>query len=185
MSIDEEIRAISRGDQSAFSRLFRDQQRPMLAYSAALLAGDRQAAEDVVDEAFLDIWRSAASFDGRGNAQGWIRRIVRNKAIDWLRRQKSERTSEWSAAVENQADTAPDPEKMALAASDAHWLRAGLARLNFEQREAVILCYFEERPLAEISQIMASPENTIKTRLFHARKNLRHCLTSGSVKMSI
>lgn len=167
------IRDIARGDRASFETLYRNLQRPMLGYAMGILAGDREAAEDAVDEAFVDIWRSAASYSGAGNAEGWVRRIVRNKSIDWLRRQKGDKSIEWSDAVEQQPEIAPNPEEMAIASGDLDWLRQGLSRLNVKQREALILCYFEERPLAEIAAIMECPENTVKTRLFHARASLR------------
>lgn len=173
MTTEALIRAISRGERSAFEQLYKTLQRPMLAYASGLLAGDRTAAEDAVDDAFLDVWKGAAGFTGTGSADGWIRRIVRNKAIDWLRRQKHHRHGEWSDACEQLADNTPDPEAVAMGADAAAWLRGSLAKLNVEQREALILCYFEERSLAEIAGIMACPENTVKTRLFHARARLR------------
>lgn len=173
MTTETLIRAISRGDHSSFEQLYRGLQRPMLAYAIGILAGDREAAEDAVDEAFVDIWKGASGYSGTGSADGWVRRIVRNKAIDWLRRQKGDRVFDWSDTHEQQADQAPNPEEVAIASSDGEWLRQGLLRLNVSQREALILCYFEERPLAEIADIMACPQNTVKTKLFYARQNLR------------
>lgn len=173
MTTHDLIRNIARGDRASFEKLYRNLQRPMLGYAMGILAGDRQAAEDAVDEAFVDIWKASTSYSGSGSAEGWVRRIVRNKAIDWLRHQKGDRSIEWHDAVEQQADIAPNPEELAIAASDSDWLRQGLSRLSITQREALILCYFEERPLAEIAEIMECPENTVKTRLFHARMSLR------------
>ena len=172
MTTEALIRAISHGDRSSFEQLYRKLQRPMLGYAIGLLAGDREAAEDAVDEAFVDIWKGATSFSGTGSADGWIRRIVRNKAIDWLRRQKRSRTTIWSEACEQIADVAADPEANAIHSSQASWLMRGLECLSMDQREALILCYFEDRPLAEIAEIMDCPENTVKTRLFHARAKL-------------
>jgi|JI7StandDraft_1071085.scaffolds.fasta_scaffold23530_4 RNA polymerase sigma-70 factor, ECF subfamily len=173
MTTEALIRAISRGERSSFEQLYKNMQRPMLAYASGLLAGDRAAAEDAVDDAFLDIWKGAAGYTGSGSAEGWIRRIVRNKAIDWVRRQKHNRYGEWSDACEELADNAPNPETIAMGADAAAWLRRSLANLSVEQREALILCYFEDRSLAEIADIMECPENTVKTRLFHARAKLR------------
>lgn len=173
MTTDTLIRAISRGDKSSFEQLYRNLRRPMLAYAIGILAGDKDAAEDAVDEAFVDIWKAANRYSGTGSADGWVRRIVRNKAIDWLRRQKGDRTSEWSDSYDQHVDHTPSPEDQAIASSDGEWLQQGLARLNVSQREALILCYYEDRPLAEIAQIMVCPENTVKTKLFYARQKLR------------
>lgn len=176
MDIAATIRAVARGDRTAFDALYRAQQRPLLGYALGLLAGDREAAEDAVDEAFLDVWKQAAGFAGIGSAQGWIRRIVRNKAVDWLRRNGNARLVEWSDEQELRADDTPGPEDLAIIASDADWLRLALGRLSVDQREAVVLAYFEQRSVAEIAAIQSCPEGTVKTRLFHARLNMR-CLS--------
>ncbi len=175
------IREISRGDRKSFEQLFRKMQRPMLAYAMGILASDRQAAEDAVDEAFVDIWQSAASFSGTGNAEGWVRRIVRNKAVDLLRRQRGGRVADWMQALEEQADHAPSPWEIASAASQSAWLTAALGCLSVDQREAIILCYYEEYPLAEIAKIQGCPHNTIKTRLFHARLKMRHLAENAGI----
>lgn len=172
MDIATHIRAIAAGDRAAFTRLYRDRQRPMLVYATGLLAGDREAAEDAVDEAFLDIWKNAESFAGTGHAEGWIRRIVRNKAVDGLRQAKGKAFVSDEAALAAQIDPAANPEERAAISSDAEWLRQCLSVLNVDQREAVILCYYEDRSLAEIASLAGCPENTVKTRLFHARKSM-------------
>ena len=176
IDLASELQALARGDRVAFDRLYRSQRRPMLGYALGLLAGDLAAAEDVVDEAFVDIWGQAGRFNGSGSPQGWIRRIVRNKAIDWLRKNGSTRLAEWTLADDRRTDVLPDPESIAVRVSNREWLGKALGRLSLEQREAVMLCYFEERPLAEIAAIQACPEGTVKTRLFHARLNLRSLL---------
>jgi RNA polymerase sigma-70 factor, ECF subfamily len=173
MTIEVLLRAIAGGDKNSFETLYRQTQRPMLAYAATILAGDRQGAEDAVDEAFLEIWKKAANFAGHGSGQGWIRLIVRNKAIDWLRKQKADRTLDWSESLDQVEDHNPNAEAVLLANSEHAWLIGGLQQLSLEHREVVVLCYFEERSLSEIAQIMGCPENTVKTRLYHARLKLR------------
>jgi RNA polymerase sigma-70 factor, ECF subfamily len=175
MRIETEISKIAGGDRAAFTRLWRATQPECIRYATGLLAGDRSAAEDAVDEAFVAIWQQSGRYDGRGNAMGWMRRIVRNKAIDWLRKQRDvpmtgepqmEDLSPNSAQV-------PTPFDLAAQASTADRLRAALTTLSLEQREAVWLCYYEEKSLREIADIAGCPENTVKTRLFHARRALR------------
>lgn len=167
------IQAIATGDRKSFETLYRSFQRPMLAYAIGLLAGDRELAEDAVDEAFLNIWDKAAGYSGTGSAEGWIRRIVRNKAVDLLRRQKSARTDQWSPTHDQIAEKTPSPEELVANSNDALWLKTKLASLPLDQREAIFLCYFEDLTVAAIAQIANCPEGTVKTRLFHARKALR------------
>jgi RNA polymerase sigma-70 factor (ECF subfamily) len=175
MDIESEIRRVAHDDRAAFTRLYRETGPVLIRYAMGLLAGDRDGAEDAVDEAFLAIWKQADRFDGRGNAMGWIRRIVRNKAIDWLRKQR-EVSASGEAALEDHSNLAskePTPFDHAASLSHAARLREALGLLSLEQREAVWMCYYEEMPLREIAEIAGCPENTIKTRLFHARKVLR------------
>lgn len=180
MDIATELHATAKGDRAAFSRLYQLLRRPMLAYATGLLAGDYQAAEDAVDEAFLDIWKSAGSYSGAGSAEGWVRRIVRNKAIDWLRKQRGERTSEFDLNRDDRIGTDPNPEEQAITDNNARQLWQQLQRLSPQQREAVFLCYYEDRSLVEIAEITQCPENTVKTRLFHARKQLRNNLVRSA-----
>ncbi len=175
MDINTELRRVALDDRAAFTRLYREAAPTLIRYASGLLAGDREAAEDAVDEAFVAIWQQAGRFDGRGDAMGWMRRIVRNKAIDWLRKQR-EVSASGGAALENFANKPsgePTPFDQAEQRSSATKLREALSGLSFEHREAIWLCYFEEMPLREIAAVVGCPENTVKTRLFHARKMLR------------
>jgi RNA polymerase sigma-70 factor, ECF subfamily len=175
MQIETELKKIAEGDRSAFARLWRTAQPECIRYATALLAGDRSAAEDAVDEAFIAIWQQSGRYDGRGNAMGWIRRIVRNKAIDWLRKQRDLPMSGASQIEDHQPDASevPTPFEIAERTSAAATLRTALLTLSIEQREAVWLCYYEEKSLRDVAAIMGCPENTVKTRLFHARRTLR------------
>ena len=174
MLAEAQLRAISNGDRTAFDSLFRHYQPRYVAYATGLLAGDKEAAEDVVHETFVAIWQQAGRFTGSGSADGWMRRIVRNKSVDWCRRQReTPMTSEVESRYSARTDDS-DPFEATANASAAQRLREALAILSVEQREAVWLCYFEELPISQIAAIARCPENTVKTRLFHARKLLRN-----------
>ncbi len=172
--LGETLRLIAQGSQAAFSRLYCEQQPIMLRFATGLMGGHGQAAEDMVDEAFFEVWRKAGQYSGDGHPQGWLRRIVRNKVIDWLRKQPR-------AGVETPADDAlaqlsdesDTPEQALEKLSDANELRRLLSHLTLEHREALWLCYYEELPLSEIAATVECPEGTVKTRLFHARRALR------------
>ncbi|MCR5879655.1 RNA polymerase sigma factor [Phenylobacterium sp. J367] len=180
MSTADLLRLIAAGDRAAFTRLYADTRPDLTRYAAAMLGGDADAASDVVDEAFLSLWREAGAYRGEGSADGWIRRIVRNKAVDWLRSRRERPTSDAEtqrhAALADETDS---PEASTEKAQAARRLRAALERLSPSHREVVWLCYFEERSVAEIAVIAGCPENTVKTRLFHARKLLRTELEAG------
>lgn len=169
-----QLRDIARGDKQAFNALYREWHRPMINYATGLLAGDRSAAEDTVNEAFIAIWGQAGSFTGSGSAEGWMHRIVRNKAVDWIRKQREKpMTGALEILRDNETnDDSFDPFEHAVNSIAISQLRGALSLLSVEHREAIWLCYFEERPLSEIAAIAGCPENTVKTRLFHARKIL-------------
>ena len=172
MRTEDLLRRIASGDRLAFTNLYTALRPPMLRYAAGLLANDAEAAADVVDEAFMSIWRQAGRYEGAGSADGWIYRIVRNKAVDWLRSRRerpfaSEAEEQRAEAIADEADT---PEQIVEKGSAADELRKALERLSPDHREVVWLCYFEER---SVSEIAGCPENTVKTRLFHARRLLR------------
>lgn len=180
MNSSELISAIAGGDRSAFKQLYRARYAPMVTFAGALLGGDRAGGEDAVDDAFLDIWRSAASFSGAGSADGWIRRIVRNKVIDQLRKRREVLSDDpWQLSGAGEPGSAdPTPFDAASAAGEAQSLRLALSELSPDQREVVWLCYYEELPLRDIAVLVGCPENTVKTRLFHARQRMRHSLAA-------
>jgi RNA polymerase sigma-70 factor, ECF subfamily len=173
--IETSLKAIARGDTDAFNGLYRTWQPRLVAYAAGLLAGDRSSALDIVDEALMTVWQQAGRFSGSGSGEGWLRRIVRNKAIDWLRREgRAHALDTAHGQLRELADPKPDPEAASATKSEASALRQLLSQLPLDQREAVWLCYFEERSMAEIAEICGCPTNTVKTRLFHARRKLRN-----------
>lgn len=173
------IAEVAAGSQTAFAALYMSLQSKMVRYAAGLLAGDRETAADAVDEAFFDVWRSASRFQGQGSAEGWVRHIVRNKAIDLIRknRERLAVSDEEAQAFEDLPDEADTPDDRAEQISDSDELKRLLQRLSPEHREAVWLCYYEEKSLAEIAEIAGCPENTVKTRLFNARKLLREYMS--------
>ncbi len=146
---------------------------PMLAHAAAVLAGDMTDAEDAVEEAFIDIWQQAGKFVGTGSAIGWIRRIVRNKAINILRKNSGREIIRPGTFFNAIMDERRDPEEAILLSDESRWLKAVLTVLSPEQREAVNLCYFEGLSLQEISDVVDCPVNTVKTRLHYARSKLQ------------
>ena len=175
------LRGIAKGNREAFSALYRCWQPLLVRFATGLLGGDRAAAEDVVDEALLAVWQQAGRFAGTGSAAGWLRRIVRNKAIDWLRRQRESLlpADAMAAITDNLASPAPGACELAEQHSARSALVKAMGTLSVEHREAIWLCYFEELSIQEIAEIAGCPANTVKTRLFHARRILRESERAG------
>ncbi|MGH2981202.1 MAG: RNA polymerase sigma factor [Solirubrobacterales bacterium] len=153
------------------------------AYSLAYrIVGDRSGAEDVVQEAFLSIWRSGARYDrARGSVRAWTLGIVRNRAIDALRRQLGKApklTFDDEAALEQR----PAPEltdEQALRREEARELRGALTELPDEQSKVIQLAYFGGFSHSEIAEMLSMPLGTVKGRMRLGIEKIRTQLAEG------
>jgi RNA polymerase sigma-70 factor, ECF subfamily len=153
------------------------------AYSLAYrIVGDRSGAEDVVQEAFLSIWRSGAHFDrARGSVRSWTLGIVRNRAIDALRRQSGKAPKldfDDEAAIEQRA--APDyTDEQALQRESARELRGALSELPDEQSKVIELAYFGGFSHSEIAEMLSMPLGTVKGRMRLGIEKIRMQMAEG------
>jgi RNA polymerase sigma-70 factor (ECF subfamily) len=144
------------------------------------LVRDEQVAEDLISEVFLDVWRQAGKFEGRSAVSTWLLAITRFKALSALRRRKeAELDDEAANAIE---DTSDDPEVAVQKKDKSGALRKCLTALSPEHREIVDLVYYHEKSVEEVAEIVGIPENTVKTRLFYARKKLADLLKAAGVE---
>jgi RNA polymerase sigma-70 factor (ECF subfamily) len=172
------IRRIAEGDHAAMRVLFA--RFHVRIYRYALRIVRREAsAEDLIGEVFLDVWRQAARFESRSSVSTWLLGITRNKAYSSLRRRSEEALDEEAAsAIEDDADT---PETAVQKKDKSAMLRQCLSVLSSEHREIIDLVYYHERTVEEVSIIIGIPENTVKTRMFYARKRLSEALKAMGV----
>jgi RNA polymerase sigma-70 factor (ECF subfamily) len=153
------------------------------AYSLAYrIVGDRSGAEDVVQEAFISIWRSGAHFDrARGSVRSWTLGIVRNRAIDALRRQSGKAPKldfDDEAAIEQRP--APDyTDEQALQRESARELRGALSELPDEQSKVIELAYFGGFSHSEIAEMLSMPLGTVKGRMRLGIEKIRMQLAEG------
>lgn len=163
----------ARGDRDAFERLYRAYQRRIFGYLFRMVGG-AEPAEELTSDVMLEVWKSAASFKGESQVSTWIFGIARFKALSFLRRPRSE-----SVDVAQAVDI-PDPHELPDATLVRHSMRTGikeaLSRLSEEHREVVELTFFEGFSYPEIARLLECPVNTVKTRMFYARKQLRELL---------
>jgi RNA polymerase sigma-70 factor (ECF subfamily) len=134
------------------------------------IVGDHGLAEDVLSEVFLDVWRQAGRFEGRSAVSTWLLAIARHKAYAVLRRRRIELVDD--KAAEEMEDAAETPDATHEKEARSQILRRCLAGLTPAHREIIDLVYYHEKSVAEVAHICAIPENTVKTRLFYARKRL-------------
>jgi RNA polymerase sigma-70 factor, ECF subfamily len=163
------IERIASGDKLAMRALFSRHQVRVFRFLCGIMR-DKGAAEDLLNDVFIDVWRQAARFEGRSSASTWVLAIARYKALSALRRPREAELDEERAA--EIADVADDPEVVAQKKDKSEILRACLSGLSTEHREIIDLVYYQEKSIEECAEIVNIPENTVKTRLFHARKRL-------------
>ncbi len=138
------------------------------AYSLAhRIMGDRQVAEDVTQEAFVSIWRASSGYSAaRGSVRSWILAIVRNRAIDALRRASSRAPLDFDDDGIMEAQASPErTETEALRREDARVVRGALQDLPPDQAQVLGLAYFSGFTHSEIAGLLGVPLGTIKGRM--------------------
>jgi RNA polymerase sigma-70 factor (ECF subfamily) len=179
---DEELMPLIAGEDPEAFEVFYDRHGGP-AYSLAYrIVGDRNSAEDVVQEAFLSIWRSGARYDrARGSVRAWTLGIVRNRAIDVLRRQAGaapKLTFDDDAVLEQH----PAPEhtdEEALRRDEARRLRSVLTELPGDQSKVIKLAYFGGFSHSEIAEMLNMPLGTVKGRMRLGIEKIRARIAEG------
>lgn len=156
------------GDQQAMVALFDRHSRVVYAVALRVLS-DPSAAEDVMQDVFLQIWRKPPVINGTdGSLGGWFAVLARNRAIDHLRRRKPQDSAD-DVVLYSSVDVAEESEKNILLART----RAMMQSLPQEQQVVLELAFFDGLSHSEIAERLASPLGTIKTRLRRAVLTLR------------
>jgi RNA polymerase sigma-70 factor (ECF subfamily) len=163
------IGRIARGDRLAMQVLFARHHVRIYRFVLRLLR-DEMAAEDVIGDVFLDVWRQANRFEGRSAVSTWLIAIARFKALSLLRKRRDDGLD--AETAESIEDAADDPERAVTKQDKGEKLRKCLAGLSPEHREIIDLVYYHEKSVEEVARIVGIPENTVKTRMFYARKKL-------------
>jgi RNA polymerase sigma-70 factor (ECF subfamily) len=174
MDDDELIARIASGDDGdgALRELF-TRHAPWLAarLRAALSAPD---VEDVLQETFLAVWKGARTYRPQGTPQAWLWVIARNQAA-LLQRKRGPA----AAGLDAGALVGADPAETALARADLAAATEALGPPGGPEREVWRLLYVEDRPIAEVAELMGVPEGTVKSRAHRARRLLRSALQGG------
>jgi RNA polymerase sigma-70 factor (ECF subfamily) len=171
------VERIAEGDQLAMRTLFARHQTRIYRFVLRLLK-DEAAAEDVVSEVFMDVWRQAGRFEGRSTVSTWLLSMARFKAISAMRRRQTVELDPDTLA--NIPDSADDPETSLAHKSDAALLRKGLAQLSATHAEVLDLVYYHGKSVSEVADVLGIPEATVKTRMFYARKKLAEIMHGAS-----
>ena len=166
----ELVAAMARGDRAALGELY-DRLAPSMLAVATRILSDKRAAEDLLHDVFLEIWRKAASYsESRSNVKTWCLLRLRSRALDRLRARGRSRITDAEDAIANH--TAPssfDPSRT----SDHRNLATALDSLSNSQRQVLELAYFEGLSGTEIAERLNIPLGTVKSRSAAALRNLR------------
>jgi RNA polymerase sigma-70 factor (ECF subfamily) len=171
----ELIGAIAQGDKRAMHVLFAKHRLGVYRF-ALRLVDEKEAAEDLVSEVFLNVWRHAGTFEGRCRVSTWLLAITRNLAFSMLRRHPMEKLDDGkAAAIPDQAD---DPEAAVQKKQQSAILAHCLTKLSPAHREVIDLVYYHGKSIDEVAAIIQLPPSTVKTRMFYARNRMSKLLNA-------
>jgi RNA polymerase sigma-70 factor, ECF subfamily len=165
---------VERGDPEAFEVIYDRHSR--VAFSLAFrLLGDRQSAEDLVQDAFLAVWRGASTYAaGRGGVRNWLLSILHNRGIDRLRTLAAQsRRQEALEQVELRRPEGPDAAELGIGRAVAGAVRDELTALPTEQYDVLKLAYYGGFTHNEISEMLELPLGTVKSRMRLGLERLR------------
>lgn len=178
----EWVRRVADGDEDAFRRLFR-RYGPSAAALAARVVRQPFMAEEIVQEAFLALWRAPDSYrEDRGTFRAWLMSTVHHRAVDMVRREEAHRRrgqSQGVEAEEAQPDIAQQVVDDADLAESRVRVREALKGIPDEQRQVLELMYFDGKTQTAIAEELALPLGTVKSRTLLGMRRLRAAL-SGS-----
>ena len=172
------VDAIAAGDRRAMQVLFGRHQVKVYRFLVRM-TGDTAAADDLVSEVFFEVWRKAASFEGRSQVSTWLLGIARFKALSAARRRTEDQLSDFTA--ETIEDGSDDPETVLAKQDTSAVIRECLQQLSVDHREIIDLVYYHEKSVDEVAAIVGIPCGTVKTRMFYARKRLAEMLKEAGI----
>ncbi|NOX42633.1 MAG: RNA polymerase sigma factor [Gammaproteobacteria bacterium] len=170
------LQVVAQGDRDAFQKLYH-RYYAKLSRFVFRITQRSDLVEEIVNDAMVVVWEKAASYNGTSKVSTWIFGIAYLKAIKSL-----QRWSRVNAPLDTDAlqlDSLPDPDQQIPNIQLARDLQLMLTQLPAEQRAVIELTFYYGYSYQEISAIVGCPVNTVKTRMFHARRKLRKLLPDG------
>ena len=173
------LRRTGRGDRDSFEQLY-DRYSGVLFSTAFRILNHQEAAEDLLQEVFVQIWEKAPLFDAkRGKPLTWLVTLTRNRAIDRLRssqrRQKMSEEIEREAEIANHQTNKGDTEEV-NSSEKSHLIRSAVMQLSPDQRRAIELAFFSGLTQTEIAEKLKEPLGTVKARIRRGMMKLRDLL---------
>ena len=160
----ELLAAVGRRDRQAFAELYRAYQPRLYGYLRRMVASPT-IVEEILDDVMFVVWTDARKFRGQSAVSSWIFGIAYRRALSALRKE-----GRYQAPLVRGTDTVVAPER---SASDSDLICAGLSELSPDHRQVIELTYFCGYSYQEIAEVAGCPVNTVKTRMYHARRRLK------------
>ena len=173
------LAACARGDKQALHQIYQHESRRLLGVALRVVR-DRALAEDVLHDAFMNVWTKAASFDAtRGSGRGWIHALVRNQALSVVRTSGREVPADEEAIEAIEADAVANAAPMAEAfeiSADIGRLNECLHRLDMPKRNSIMLAYLDGCSHSEIATRLNAPLGSVKAWIKRGLLSLRECM---------
>jgi RNA polymerase sigma-70 factor, ECF subfamily len=169
------LQSIAAGDQPALKLLFARHNLRIFRFLMRLVDGEA-TAEDLVSEVFFEVWRKAGQFEARSQVSTWLLAIARYKALTRLRGHSTDELKD--DVIADTEDPSDGPEVTLQKIERSEILRYCLKQLSPAHREIIDLVYYHERTIDEVAEIIGVPANTVKTRMFYARKRIGQLLAA-------
>jgi RNA polymerase sigma-70 factor (ECF subfamily) len=173
------VGSIARGDKQAMRLLFARHNVRVFRFLVRIV-NNEATAEDLLNEVFLEVWRSAKRFEGRSLVTTWLLGIARFKALSDLRRRLPDALDDETA--ERMEDPADGPESVMQNRDRTAVLQSCISQLSDAHRQVIDLVYYHEQSIEEVAQIIGVPANTVKTRVFHARKRIAELMAARGLE---
>ncbi|MDY0748784.1 sigma-70 family RNA polymerase sigma factor [Paucibacter sp. R3-3] len=167
------FQGVRQGRQKSFEELYRLYHPRLQRFLLHMIRQGDQVVEEVLNDTMMVVWRRADAFDGRSKLSTWIFGIAYRKALKALSRQDLPADD---SDLPETADSAPGPESAIGFVQLRRRLQEAMSALSVDHRAVVELCYFQDMSHAEIAEIVGCPPETVKTRMFYARRRLRGLL---------
>ena len=173
------LKAVAAGDAKALERLFARTQTRVFRFLMRVVKS-QAIAEELLNEVFLSVWQNAHRYEGRSEPLTWMLSIAHNKAISAMRK----RTEVLGIADEAARDLVSEedaPDVTAQKHDKSAKIRSCIAELSVNHQAILDLVYYQDQSVTEVAEVLGIPENTVKTRMFYARKKLSELLRARGI----
>lgn len=175
--MEDLLKLIAKGDEKALKKLYEKTKNLVFSY-VYQLCGDKILAEEIMINTYVEVWKSASKFEGRSKVETWILGIARNLTFNTFKK-LSEKTE-----LELNEDFPLEEDVFSKCAEKEliFLLKEAIKKLPLKHREVLNLVFLQNLKYEEISKILNIPVNTVKTRVFFAKRKLKEILAQMGVK---